>query len=113
MRTLEKPIEKAILQYLEFVDDCYAWKNNTVGIYDKAKGIYRKSRSKYAINGTSDILGVYRGRFLAIEVKTPQTKNRPSEDQRMFIERINYHGGIAFIATSVEDVQQALESLDE
>jgi penicillin-binding protein-related factor A (putative recombinase) len=106
----EKDIEKSILRFLEFTPNCFAWKNNTTGIYDPTKKVFRKSRNKYAINGVSDILGVYHGRFLAIEVKRPSNKERP-EHQKTFIDLINRHGGIAFFATSVEEVKRQLEKL--
>jgi len=57
--------------------------------------------------GVSDIIGIYKGRFLAIEVKTP--KGKVTEAQRAFIDRVNKEGGIAFVARSVEDVIEKLE----
>ena len=68
MRQLEKPIENQILNLLKLLG-VYCWKNQSVGIYDKAKGVYRKSNNKHHINGVADIIGVISGRFLAIEVK--------------------------------------------
>lgn len=62
----------------------------------------RINRSKYLRNGVSDILGVWNGRFLAIEVKKPGGK--PSKEQLEFIDEINKHGGIAFIAYCLKDV---------
>ena len=101
----EKQIETAILRYLELLPECFAWKNNSVGIYDPIRKVYRRTRNRFAINGVADIIGIYKGRFLAIEVKTPKTKNRVSEDQRRFLDNISGHGGIAFVATGIEDVK--------
>jgi len=106
----EKQIENAILRYLELLPDCFAWKNNSVGIYDPVKKIYRKSWNKYAINGVSDILGVYKGKALAIEVKTPKTKNKVSEAQKNFLYQFNKRGGLGFVASSVNDVKHVLEN---
>jgi penicillin-binding protein-related factor A (putative recombinase) len=103
----EKEIETSILQYLEHLPGCFAWKSNTVGVFDPAKRVYRKSKNKFAINGVSDILGIYHGRFLAIEVKRPSNKERP-EHQVQFIQNILKQGGIAFFATSVEEVKEKL-----
>jgi penicillin-binding protein-related factor A (putative recombinase) len=111
LRESEKDIEKSILRYLEHLSHCFAWKNNSTGIFDPQKKIFRKSRNKYAINGVSDILGVYRGRFLAIEVKRPENRERPI-DQRIFIDHINKQGGIAFFATSLEEVRAKLAEID-
>lgn len=106
-KPLEKNIENTILGFLNLIPGCFAWKSNTVGIYDPVKKIFRKSRNKYAINGVSDILGVFRGKFLAIEVKRPDNKKRP-EDQISFITQIKKNDGIAFFASSVEDVKREL-----
>ncbi len=56
--------------------------------------------------GTSDILAVYRGRFVAIEVKAPG--GHPSGNQRLFLERVRSGGGIAILAYSVDDVIRGL-----
>lgn len=107
----EKQIETQILQYLECVANCYAWKNQSVGIYDPSKKTFRKPVSKYSINGVSDILGIYNGRMLAIEVKTPKNTKR-TESQNKFIEQITRLGGIAFYATSVNEVKEKLKSYE-
>lgn len=104
---LEKEIETSILQYLEILPECFAFKNQSVAVFDPSKKIFRKAKSKFLINGTSDILGVYKSRFLAIEVKRPSNKKR-NTDQDHFIENIKIHGGIAFYATSIEDVKKGL-----
>jgi penicillin-binding protein-related factor A (putative recombinase) len=104
---LEKEIETAILQYLEILPECFAFKNQSIAVFDPSKKIFRKARSKFLINGTSDILGIFRGKFLAIEVKRPSNKLR-NADQDNFIENIKIHGGIAFYATSIDDVKKGL-----
>lgn len=100
----EKQIENNILCFLEFVG-IYAWKNQSVGIYDPVKKIYRKSNNRFHKKGVADILGIIDGKFLAIEVKTP--KGTISPEQRVFITKINESGGVAFVARSVQ--QCALE----
>jgi len=52
--------------------------------------------------GVSDILGIWNGKFLAIEVKTE--RGNLSDHQKRFIDMINREGGIAFVARSVDDV---------
>lgn len=56
--------------------------------------------------GVADILGVFDGKLLAIEIKKPG--GRPSPDQVKFVDRINSEGGVAFVAYSVEDVIEQL-----
>ena len=101
MRQLEKPIENQILNLLKLLG-VYCWKNQSVGIYDKAKGIYRKPNNKHHINGVADIIGVVAGRFLAIEVKSK--RGTLSQEQKLFIMKVNEEGGIAFVARSPADV---------
>lgn len=102
----EKQIENAILNYLAYVDGFF-WKNNSVGIYDAKKGLYRKSRNKFAINGVSDIIGVYKGRAVFIEVKAKRGRLSPS--QVKFLDEVKKQGAIAGVAKSVDDVIELLE----
>lgn len=102
----EKVIENQILTYLWF-KKIFAWKNTSGGYFDTKLGAFKKQRSKFAINGTSDILGILPGgRMLAIEVKSKTGK--ASQEQHDFINKINLSGGLAFIARSIDDVDQNL-----
>jgi hypothetical protein len=56
--------------------------------------------------GLPDLCAVYKGRCVAIEVKTE--KGRLSSHQQLFIDRINESGGLAFVARSVDDVIRGL-----
>lgn len=60
--------------------------------------------------GTSDILGVYHGKFIAIEVKLPKTIKNVTEAQKMFLQCIRDHGGIAGVATTPEDALALLNT---
>lgn len=119
----EKMVENQILTYLR-ANKIFCWKNQSTGIFDPKKRIFRKSNNKHHINGVADILGIYEGRFLAIEVKKPyiskktlQVKHRTqeeleklaSEDQLFFLEIINNGGGVAFIADSIEVIEEQLQ----
>lgn len=70
-------------------------------------------------NGVADIIGAFprSARILAIEVKLPSWKP-PEEgtkrykhyaEQRDFLENIRKSGGVAFFASSIEDVESQLE----
>lgn len=52
--------------------------------------------------GVSDIIGIYKGKFFAIEVKT--AKGKLSDHQKRFLAGVNENGGIGFVAKSFEDV---------
>jgi len=58
------------------------------------------------VPGVPDIIGVYQGRMLGIEVKTE--RGIVSDHQQRFIEAINREGGIAFVARSVDDVIEGM-----
>jgi len=105
-KQLEKPIEKAILNYLSFLPDCYCWKNNNTGIYDAAKKTYRLPKSKFHVNGVADIIGIYRGRPIYIEVKTKT--GRVSKDQDRFLNRVSKLGAIAGVCRSVDDARELI-----
>lgn len=105
MSTPEGLIKNAILDYLKLHHrDFLVWQNDSVGVYDPIKKIYRKNRSRHHKNGVSDIIGLLKGgRFLAIEVKSAVGKVSP--EQKEFITEVNEYGGIAFVARSVKDVE--------
>ena len=56
--------------------------------------------------GIADIIGIFRGKFLAIEVKRPG--NKLSDKQKAFLENVEKEGGIAIVAYSVNDVVSRL-----
>lgn len=56
--------------------------------------------------GVADILGCYKGRMLAIELKAPKGKATP--DQERFIQNVRDAGGIAFIAKTLDEVIEGL-----
>jgi hypothetical protein len=103
---LESAVQKSILNYLSMLRNVTAWRNQSIGVYDAKKKIFRKPKGKFAINGVSDILGIINnnGIFLAIEVKRDK-KAKASLDQTIFINMINESGGIAFVAYSVDCVE--------
>jgi hypothetical protein len=63
----------------------------------------------YQESGISDILGCYRGRFVAIEVKRPGGKVSPL--QQRFLEDVEKAGGYAIVAESVGDVRELLDTI--
>lgn len=125
----EAEIQDSIMKALSFRKIGFFWRQNNTPVYDEKQGRYR-SMSKFATRGVSDILGVYKGRFIAIEVKTrkafgwhyglykkisagymPKNKNESrAMEQIIFIDNINKNGGLGFFACSLEKV---LEKLDE
>jgi hypothetical protein len=109
VKITEKDIQNTIIDYLR-IRGIFCWQNDSVGIYDPVKKVYRKNSGKYKIPGVSDILGIYKSKPLAIEVKTAKGKTTQSQD--LFLERFQAEGGIAFVARSIKDVEWELFSKD-
>ena len=65
----------------------------------------------YQDAGTPDILACYKGRFVAIEVKTPRGVARP--EQRVTQKAITSSGGYALITHLVGEVADVLGAIDE
>ena len=97
----EHKIQELILDWLK-LNGYFVWRNN-VGF---------KGHVHYGLKGSSDILGIATsdksfGRFLAIEVK--DHNGVVSEEQQKFIDAVNDHGGIAFVARSLGEVVEYLK----
>lgn len=102
---LEKDIQREILQFLKGKPGYY-WRNQSGGVFDPKRGIFLANNSEFSPKGVSDILGICDGRLIAIEVKN--AKGKVSPEQVQFIERITAHGGVAFVARSVQDVEECM-----
>lgn len=106
----EASIQKAILQYLKAAR-CLAWRNNSGAMTGEYKGKRRFVRFNTAAGG-SDLFCLLpdgSGRFASIEVKRPG--NAATEKQSAWLESVRAAGGVAFVATSVEDVRRELMAL--
>jgi len=108
---MENDIQNTIIEYLRY-KNIYVWRNNSIGVYDPVRKTFRKT-SKWSISGVSDIIGIYKGIFLAIEVKREHPKTYPTKQQKEFIQQIENEGGIAFVARSIEDVKNNLNLVDK
>jgi len=98
----ETDLENLILDYLNRQKGWFCWKNYSTGIYDPKIKSFR-NRSKFGPSGISDIIGIYTGILIAIEVKLPG--NKLTDKQLAFIERINKLDGEA---TWVDSLDKAI-----
>lgn len=102
----ETEIQKAILEYLRY-NGFFVWRNN-VGSGFNTNPDGKQYFTRFGFKGLSDIIGLTKdGRFLAIEVKKPGMK--PTESQQWFLDNVKKNGGVAFVATSIDDVQENLQ----
>lgn len=90
----EQDIQRKIIKYLE-----------SVGAYVVKVVASNKS-------GTPDILACYRGIFLAIEVKRPETKTNVSELQEYNIKKIKEAGGVAIVSWDLDAVKAVVDDIN-
>ncbi len=83
----------------------------------KAFGIfhYKNWQGLGSQKGVSDIIGIHKGKFLAIEVKREDALDCPyncnhiiCEKQKLFLFAVSDAGGIALVARSADDVFEGL-----
>ncbi len=78
----------------------YAWRANSVGVYDEKKRCYRTGAKK----GVADVLACFRGYLIAIEVKIGSDRLRP--EQIGFAKNVRHVGGRAFVAKDFASFQE-------
>lgn len=59
--------------------------------------------------GSADLIGIYKGRFIALEVK--QAGKKPTPEQVNFLRVVSEHGGIAGVVYSPEDIKKLLDHM--
>ena len=101
MKQGEKVIEDQILSWLKW-RGILGVKIKTTATFDPKLGRYRKIGAWYRV-GVSDILGVYKGKAFALEVKSKKGKLSP--DQVLFLQDWVANGGVGAVVRSVEDVE--------
>lgn len=84
------------------------WRSNNVPVFAKnnaGRMVYR-SLPKHTPKGLPDIMLIYKGIFIGVEVKRPGAFLSP--DQRAFMVSLKQHGGIYIVAQSVIDLKEGL-----
>lgn len=104
----EKQIENEILYLMNQISGCFAWKNHSTGIFDPRRKVFRKLQG-FAIKGVSDIIGIYKGRMLCLEVKSATGKLRP--EQKKFLEKMQELGAVTAVVRCWPDAQRVLEEV--
>ena len=84
---------------------CRVWSNNT-GMVKTDQGRV----VKFGLKGSSDIIGIYKGLFLGIEVKTGNAVQNIG--QKRFEKMIGLMGGIYIIITN-QNVEQCLAIVEQ
>jgi len=102
----EHDIQKQILERLGFLKNGFFWRENSGAVKIENNGKTRFFRA--GITGIADIMGVYKGIPIAIEVKRPGKKQ--SLDQKAFQQRFEICGGLYMICTDSAEIIQQLEA---
>jgi len=95
----EASIQSQILEWLGYGQGFF-WRNNTGALAigeGKARRYFRAGTP-----GSADILGVYKGRAVAFEVKTATGK--VSQSQKQFEQAFTNAGGVYRVVRSLNDV---------
>ena len=99
----EHKIMDSILDLLRY-QGYFCWRNNTGA--SKYTNKYGQERFiRFGQPGFSDIFAIQpgTGKFVAIEVKTPKTRNNATRFQLDFIRQVQEKGGIAAVVCSPEE----------
>lgn len=94
----ESAVVNACIKWL-WANGVYCWRQNTGAFKPKDSNRF----IRYGIPGCADILGVAKGRFIAIECKSARGKTSPL--QEAFKKHIEDHGGIYIVARSIDDLE--------
>lgn len=94
---LEKDIQKQILDYLR-LKKWFVAKNNTTGIYVKARDTYITNPSA----GLADLTAIKDGRVIMMEVKTKNGRQSPA--QKEFEKQWTDHKGEYLLVHSLEEL---------
>ena len=62
--------------------------------------------------GIPDIIGCYKGRFIGLELKVPNRRDKVTELQEQVLEEISKAGGVGQVVTSKEEALRTLEEVD-
>ena len=97
----ESAVQGQILDWLAR-KGIFHYRQNTGGA--NLKGFYVRFGKK----GAPDIVAIYRGMYVGIEVKKAGEKQ--TDDQHKYMQNVRNAGGVYILAYQVEDVTQVLES---
>ncbi len=100
---LEKDIQREICDWL-FSEKYFFWRSNNLPVFSMRNDGTVKPRAlpKYTPKGLPDIILLYKGKFVALEVKRPDAKLRP--EQAEFGYNVVLNGGDYHRVTSLVDV---------
>lgn len=102
--SLANELTNQIIDYI-YRNNGFAWRSSSTGVFDSKIKQYRTAPKK----GVADVLGLHKGKFLAIEVKIG--KDRLSPEQEGFLKNVRYYGGFSFVAKDIESFEEWFKGL--
>ena len=101
MKQTEARIQHDIRLAAEQISGLTLWRNNVGALEDVNGRLVRYG----LVPGSSDLIGIYRGRFVAVEIKRPGGRTNPKRAklQRLFRELVRASGGYAIVVSSVDE----------
>lgn len=105
-KTRTNEITQAILEFL-LRGGVFVWRNNTTGVFDVKRGIFRPAPK----SGAPDIIGIIPGvgKFLGVEVKVGSDRIR--ETQESFGENVRCMNGIYMVVGSLEEFKNKYDEV--
>ena len=116
MSTPEQILKHSICDYLaiRYRGQMFFWVQESVGIWDSTRKIFKNKRGSYQRNGIPDILGFIIIESIPVwfgfEVKT--RTGRQSPNQKLFQRDAERLGGFYFIVRSLDDVLFAITQIN-
>lgn len=102
----ESEIQNTICEYLERKGHFF-WRSNNTPVYDPKTKRYRRM-PKYGRKGVPDIIVIWNGYFVGLEVKKPKTatssKTYQDKDQKKFESECKEAGGEYYVVRSIENL---------
>ena len=95
-----------VVRAINMQPKCAAYRINNVGVWDEAKGIYRKGNTQ---KGIFDVAAVVKGRAAWFEIKAGRDK--PSREQLIFQQEIRGAGGVAEFVYSTDEFLEVFKKL--
>jgi hypothetical protein len=101
----EQQITDSIVEYLRMVGNSDCYESSNPGRIRNRKVVAKAKRL-----GISDLIWVYHGIYIALEVKTETGKQSPG--QKLFQHDIQTAGGLYYLVTSIHDVIKIIDELN-